>query len=489
MGYIKKEDLIKGEIYRHDNGNLVQYLYDYNDIKIYGHFIGDERNAFRKYNDVESLFKIEKLKLAEPEEKHWLLECIKLNKFITFEDAMKTFTPEYYKYIGGNDDSFTKNKIYKYLNPNNLEANYNFIDNKNTPNGWGGSNNKKFKPSTKEAYDAQFIVKEPKFILPEKWCIKQNSQIINGWLNINKQTYSTYTSINHNLFIHFPTIKHAHSYTSIQEGYTEITFEQFKKYVLKEEIVEEKVIEPLPQFKVIETIETITKVENNEGNQFFIGDKVKLGLLLVVHNITGFKYNEDKTKILAITNWTSIGIDINEIEHYIEPKIEVKEEFILPKKWCIKSNNDIEVKKVLEFKPIRDCNDSESIIFYRHFPTFSNSCTCNSNIKNGYTEITFDQFKKYVLKEDKQPIIIAESTKDILVLKAKDINSIVLPQETLLEKAERLYYIGTKFIPTQRGSKHTDTSSGRFREINGNIFHIPTGVSIYFNGKWAEIVK
>ena len=27
-------------------------------------------------------------------------------------------------------------------------------------------------PSTKEAYDAQFVVKEPEFVLPEKWCVK-----------------------------------------------------------------------------------------------------------------------------------------------------------------------------------------------------------------------------------------------------------------------------------------------------------------------------
>ena len=107
------------------------------------------------------------------------------------------------------------------------------------------------------------------------------------------------------------------------EHHTEITFEQFKKYVLKEEIVEEKVIEPLPQFKVIETIETITKVENNEGNQFFIGDEVISSKTKIKSKIISFKYNVDKTAILAITDKRpNIGIGINHLEHYIEPKVE-----------------------------------------------------------------------------------------------------------------------------------------------------------------------
>ena len=93
--------------------------------------------------------------------------------------------------------------------------------------------------------------------------------------------------------------------------------------VLKEEIVEEKVIEPLPQFKIIETIETITKVENNEGNQFFINDKIKVSLNMV-QKIISFSYNEDKTEIFANFN-QNLSISINDIEHYIEPKVEVEE--------------------------------------------------------------------------------------------------------------------------------------------------------------------
>ena len=149
----------------------------------------------------------------------------------------------------------------------------------------------------------------------------------------------------------------------------------------------EKVIEPLPQFKVIETIETITKVENNEGNQFFVGDIV-ISPNGTIQTIESFGYNKAKTNIIAFTNKQSRlgnGIGIDKIEHYIEPKVEV--------------------------------------------------------------------------------------------------------EETLLEKAKRLYPVGTKFIPVMRSYNTPDISTGEFRENGGDIFHRKDWVSIFFQNKWAEIIE
>ena len=171
------------------------------------------------------------------------------NTELKYDEAMKTFIPEYYQYIGeinSYKSSFIKGKTYKIINKNDLEASFNFIDEKGTPNGYEGVNWKKFKPSTKEAYDAQFVVKEP-----------------------------------------------------------------------------------LPQFKVIESIETITKVENNEGNQFFIGDVV-ISDSGFVQTIKSFRYNVNKDNVLATTNVCN-QISIARLEHYIEPKVEVKEESLLDK--------------------------------------------------------------------------------------------------------------------------------------------------------------
>jgi hypothetical protein len=87
--------------------------------------------------------------------------------------------------------------------------------------------------------------------------------------------------------------------------------------------------------------------------------------------------------------------------------------------------------------------------------------------KTGYTEITFDQFKKYVLKTE-------------------------VKEETLLEKAKRLYPVGTKF-KAARGinGEYKVQSNSKFRENSDGAICIQTqgNGTIYYNGIWAEIIE
>lgn len=64
---------------------------------------------------------------------------------------------EYYECFNNKnaENEFTIGKIYKILNPGNLEASCNFIDNKGEFNCWMHENNKHFKPSTLEAFNLQ----------------------------------------------------------------------------------------------------------------------------------------------------------------------------------------------------------------------------------------------------------------------------------------------------------------------------------------------
>jgi hypothetical protein len=62
--------------------------------------------------------------------------------------------PEYYEFIGNNSD-FTTGKIYKIINPKNLEQPENFIDDTGTENGFSGINCEKFRISTLEAWEDQ----------------------------------------------------------------------------------------------------------------------------------------------------------------------------------------------------------------------------------------------------------------------------------------------------------------------------------------------
>ena len=327
MEYIKKEELKDGEIY------YVSTTYGFWMIGLVTKSNNGDNscdsfrgNATYIDKEEEELIKDSSwcyeafdrtYRLATSEEKHWLNEAIRLNKFITFEEAMKTFVTEYYEYINNEDTSWKLGKIYK-LNENKK---LNFESGKECTFGDYYTSANLFKPSTKEAYDAQFVVKEPKFVLPEKWCLKITKENLDFCKSLENNELKFHKNYSYSIGGYYSPIpnKDCNGFINIPKNYTEITFEQFKKYVLKEEIVEEKVIEPLPQFKIIETIETITKVENNEGNQFFIGDVVR-SFTNHIHKIEGFKYNIDKTNILAITNKSVIGINIDKIEHYIEPK-------------------------------------------------------------------------------------------------------------------------------------------------------------------------
>jgi len=466
MEYIKKEELIEGEIYTHEKGNIFR-CDQINNTIICGKYINITQNVFRKPPENPGNFWIKEIRLATSEEKHWLESCITADKFITFKEAMKTFITEYVECILQQESSDYKlGIIYK-------TRSYGYIG-----DGYAhySCNLERFKPSTKEAYDAQFVVKESEFVLPEKWVIKFNyewgvlkqfkpfDKSFNG--NASKTSFYGYNS----------TTEQVSCDTIIKPRYTEITLNQFKKYVLKEEtIVEEvKVIKPLPQFKVIETIETITKVENNEGNQFFIGDKITIISGDLPHTIKGFKYYGGN--MVVITDNTEL--DINDIEHYIEPKIEVEPEFILSEKWCIK-NIDDKIGEFFNSKIGVTCYTGESHK-NRYLHSFDNrgndilktkpyANVSSFQIRDTFTEITLDQFKKYVLKEE-------------------------VKEETLLEKAKRLYPIGTK-VKTATNNHYIITIKDQSNfeiDLNNNITATENYIIYLFDSyknKWAEIVE
>lgn len=135
----------------------------------------------------------------------------------------------------------------------------------------------------------EFYEKYPKFTLPEKWCVKRNKEV-RDWLNQNKQTSCLYESINGNKYVHYPAHLHAHLYTSPQPGYTEITFEQFKQYVLKQSNMKENIltrkqlIAAHRQFscpKWRETIEALLKPSYLESDEYKISiPEATINLLL-----------------------------------------------------------------------------------------------------------------------------------------------------------------------------------------------------------------
>lgn len=85
--------------------------------------------------------------------------------------------------------------------------------------------------------------------------------------------------------------------------------------------------------------------------------------------------------------------------------IGIEEEFVLPEKWCIKTNND--TRKIINGFLIKNGYESKlSQDYYCHYPLLHGNCSAYDNKIIGYTEITFEQFKKYVLKMNDNKKII-----------------------------------------------------------------------------------
>jgi len=94
---------------------------------------------------------------------------------------------------------------------------------------------------TPETEKVPFSVRND-YRLPDKWCIKatsENNKFLIDFLASRKNEFNGYTEFWKNplpglFYVHYPQKgPSTRGWGSIQQGYTEITFEQFKKHVLK----------------------------------------------------------------------------------------------------------------------------------------------------------------------------------------------------------------------------------------------------------------
>lgn len=324
MKQLQKSDLKEGEIYKQLELNYI-FLYNKNETSnSFNDGTAISTYTLRYYKRWSGNRFIAPMVEATSEEKHWLKECIKANKFVSYKKAMKTFVPEYVECIK-QLPGITIGKILHVENNMVIDGEFNNYSMK------ANDIYNYFKPSTKEAYDAQFVVKE-----------KEN--------------------------------------TTVTEK-PKVVFEEPKDKALTLSSNYGK--------------ESIVKVECSEGGIYKIGDKIRV----FTHNspnkgkvftIKGFRWNNAKTNLCAITELHSPnGIGLDKIELYVEPKVKIVDDFVLPEKWCVEVNQEIRFKFNYYF--------AEG---YHHSIQINDTNKWSYNIKEGFTEITFEQFKKYVLKDE-----------------------------------------------------------------------------------------
>jgi hypothetical protein len=146
--------------------------------------------------------------------------------------------PEYYEYVKTSIGSFTEGKIYKVLDPYNLETYSNFIDNQGDKNGFAPLNHRYFKSSTKEAFDKQNNI-ETEFIVPKQWHINvktpEQAKVVGRWFDQSEfadPSLPNFYENDYNRLGIYGGVRAGDVYGN-QVG-TRITYEQFEKYILKQ---------------------------------------------------------------------------------------------------------------------------------------------------------------------------------------------------------------------------------------------------------------
>jgi len=83
-----------------------------------------------------------------------------------------------------------------------------------------------------------------KFVLPKKWCVQcteETAESIYQWLDEHKEISNTTVYFpklqlaDKKMKVHYPPYKTNHQFDTVKPGYTEITYDQFKKYVLNKQ--------------------------------------------------------------------------------------------------------------------------------------------------------------------------------------------------------------------------------------------------------------
>lgn len=471
MKQLQKSDLKEGDIYVSDPSYDDSYTY-LNKHSLNGRGFGFNLKLKKDFRS-DWLLSYKNMREATPEEKHWLETCIKADKFISYEEAMKSFIPEYVECI---EDIRLRHNCYGELGKVYIVVNWNHSTNDCMLLGTtsGSTSKTRFKASTKEAYDAQFVVKKPEFVLPQKWCItttKENQKIVIDWLNKNtnwKNGFNTDISIGNHYCINGTNCQGWMYFAPERKnGYFEITTEQFKQYVLKEksEIVLEEAKDKILQY-CHKNSNLIKKVECSEGGIYKLGDKITVFDKTSpnkgkIFTIKSFRWTNDKSKICAITELhTPNGIGLDKIELYVEPKVEITHNFKIGDKISI-------ITKHLEISQ----------------PHYLDKIFVIEKIENN----------RLIINNETNSLNI--SNKSVL---AKNVKLVESKQElSLLEQAKLKYPVGTKFkgfnAATNQIALIIGFSNGIFTFGNNgnyiNCIRAQQGFCYTPEAGWAEIVE
>lgn len=97
--------------------------------------------------------------------------------------------------------------------------------------------------------------------------------------------------------------------------------------------------------------------------------------------------------------------EIEEYERLDKPYDVTTLEFKLPEKWCCFSNTSEERESLNDYVCSKGYINRLIDNWYIHYPLLGNGGSAYSTIQNGYTEITFKQFQKYVINKESVKVV------------------------------------------------------------------------------------
>ena len=106
----------------------------------------------------------------------------------------------------------------------------------------------------------------------KKWCIKvtsENLPIVGKWFNVNSVNGADCFIINSfiDYYFHYPLLNDcSYADIEIQDGYTELTFDQFKEQILKEPNVLQEILDKIKEksYYFLDTKDLIVDLEDIE---------------------------------------------------------------------------------------------------------------------------------------------------------------------------------------------------------------------------------
>jgi len=160
-----------------------------------------------------------------------------------------------------------------------------------------------FPKDWQEVPELDYLIQEGKF--PEKWCIKLNNQEVVDYCNKYGKVPPYKISLS-SVYAHFPAFKHlgadCTTTSEIKEGYTKITFEQFKKYILNKNEMNKKIVgykSPKNLYNNNIKIGDILKLKYGEETKWYITSPSKETFNLPKEIVEAWEpvYEEEKIEI------------------------------------------------------------------------------------------------------------------------------------------------------------------------------------------------